>query len=1299
MPGAGDASLLERNLAALERGSPDAAAAIRRAVPRADVTFVATDEIGPDGRPALSPQVGACGGARALASRRRPLDEARRAAERADIAESGCLVVCGFGAGYFVGAVAARMRRAGVVVCFEPDVALLRAVLERIDHSSWIESANVALLTDPDDTAAMTQSLRNLEAVVGLGVSLLADTGARERLGALADRFESNFKRVVEAVSTTVVTTMAQIDVTIRNLTANLDRYVTCEGIDDLKDLAATAGGKASAAGERGEGRPAIVVSAGPSLRRNVDLLADPAVRRRFILIAVQTVLKPLLARGIRPDFVTALDYHEISRRFYEGLTPADVDGVTLVVEPKANPAILDAFPGRIRCVADPILDELLGPEMARERGDGRASLPPGATVAHLAYYLARHLGCDPVVLVGQDLGFTDGQYYAAGAAIHDVWAGELNPFNTLEMLEWQRIARMRPNLRRATDSLGRPIYTDVQMNAYLAQFERDFKRDAEAGLTIIDATEGGVAKRGANPMPLREVIARYAAQPASPDGPALPPAPARAEPAARLQRLRRLAERLGEVRRGVWQVGDLSRQAAARLREMLDHHGDQDRVNALIARVEGLRDRVQAICPAYALVHRLNQTGAFRRFRADRAIHLDESLSDLQRQRRQIERDVDNVTWLADAANALGTILEDALASLPVEAGGRGAPKRVRDPAPPPFHASPHRVPTPGPRGSPSQGAPVSSGADAVSITAERDIRVAAVIPVLPDRSGLGTPRDLARPFLLGATPLRMTLLRLARCRRLAGAILLADDPDQARALAAGPVPGLAVSVRRADLGPLRQRLRAVGPARLWADTCWRGGIGGMTVFDELLDAPLLLEALAAGAEGAGRGPALSAALLVGADWALVDPVLCDAVIERHAERPDAHRLAFTQAPPGLCGCVVSRPLAERLAAAWHAGGAGAASIATVLSYVPSSPTLDPIASPACVAVDPAVRDAHLRFVPDSPARRSILAGALAGLAEGVLAADARTIAHLVAERAESAAAAGVPQQLVLELCTGRRTSGRRAHWERGSIGAVERAPMPRGLAERLLVELADTTAGAPGRPDAAVSFAGAGDPLLHPDLFDLVAAARRAGAGAVHVRTDLLCDHETLDRLLDCGADVISVDLMADSPATYRSIMGIDRFDRARDNLLRLLEARARAAPAGGLPRPWIVPRLTRCDAAYADVESFFDRWLIAAGAAVIDPLPLSIPGERIEPLPRPAGVRRRDLRRRMTVFSDGSVPIGEKDLHAGAWVSGGRVGGVVGNASSASLATLWRDLWQARRALERQHGHAQADAQMAS
>ena len=111
-----------------------------------------------------------------------------------------------------------------------------------------------------------------------------------------------------------------------------------------------------------------------------------------------------------------------------------------------------------------------------------------------------------------------------------------------------------------------------------------------------------------------------------------------------------------------------------------------------------------------------------------------------------------------------------------------------------------------------------------------------------------------------------------------------------------------------------------------------------------------------------------------------------------------------------------------------------------------------------------------------------------------------------------------------------------------------------------------------------------------------------------------------------------------------------------------------------------PWIVPRLTRCDSTYGDIEGFYDTWVMRAGAAVIDSLPLSIPGERIEPLPRPASVVSRDLRRRMLILSDGSVPVSERDLHGNE---------VVGSAAKEPVSRLWRALSQRRRELTTERG----------
>ncbi|HZW09621.1 MAG TPA: 6-hydroxymethylpterin diphosphokinase MptE-like protein [Phycisphaerales bacterium] len=1176
--------LLERNLGALSRSSPETARLIASSAARGDARFM----LGEDG--ALTGSIGEGEGTRWLASRRRALEEGARLAERVDPTEAGVVVVLGFGLGHHVRAIAEKIGRTGVTLVYEPDAALLRAVLGRIDYTEMFGACNVAVLTDAEDAGAMSAALRGAEVVVALGVRVVEHAPSGPRLGGGGGRFSEQFTRTVRAIRTNVVTTLMQTETSLRNGLMNLDWYASVPGIGDLTAIA--------------HGRPAVVVSAGPSLWRNIGLLADPGVRERVVIIAAQTVLRPLLEAGIRPHFVTALDYHEISGRFYEGLTPEDVGGVTLVAEAKANPAILDAFPGAIRCPFDRTLTAALGAGFAH---DGQA-MEPGATVAHMAYTLARHMGCDPVILVGQDLGFTDGQYYAPRAAIHDVWAGELNEFNTLEAMEWQRVVRNRAHLHRATDHLGRPVYTDEQMSAYLVQFERMFAADAERGLATIDATEGGVSKRHAPAMPLADALAAFA-----------PPGAGAAElpPTARSLDMRelclpRVVDRLERLGGDVARVGEICRGARELLAEMLDHHGDQARVNGLIGRVYERGREARALTPAYDLVQHLNQTGQFKRFRADRTLHLEGGGTPLERQRREIERDITNMEWLAESAEQLGSLLASARDA---HAGAR--PKLTRDPD--------------------------ERGLAGVGVR-ER-ARVAAVIAVDPERGGLGTRRALHRPVADGRNALQMTLARVASARGLDEIVLLAQDPDRVRAIAGEALPAHARIERVAD-HPLGERRHGVGAARAFAADCWRGGLCGMTVYDEAFDPATTL--------GVMERLKIDAAVIVGADWAVVDPGITEAVIERHREDPRHNRLAFTQAAPGLAPCVIGRSLVAELAASAARAG-GFASVGGLLGYIPASPVMDPIAKPGCVRIDPELRDLGVRAIADSAWRCELLARATAGGRCGRpgFAAATRELAAGLALRG--------PEHLTLELCSGRRTGGELAQLLGDGAGA-DRASLAAASAFRLIEELVSA------RPEAAVTFGGVGDPLMHRQWREIVSGAKSCGVHTVHVRTDLQCGREEAIALLDCGADVVSVDLYAETAQTYRRLAGLASFERARENLVALLQERA---AGGAMPRVWIVPRITRCDAVYGELESFYDRWLTVAQACVIDPLPRAVGGERIAPLPEPGLAAWRGAMRDLMVLSDGRAWVRER--------RGGGRGGV--NALEMGLVGAWREVLRGR------------------
>ncbi len=1197
---------LERNLRALERTSPDAVAAIRAATPHPGVAWIDTPEgpsatlatLGEGGRPSE----------RALASKRGPRTEASRFAERIDIAASPGLVVLGFGLGLHVEALGERLKKTGVMLVFEPDVALLRAVLERIDCSAWLASTNVALLIDPEDAGAVHRAIRGVEGVVASGVAMVEHPPSVPRLGKAAAQFGETIALVLKGLKTTVVTTLMQAEVTMRNGLQNLDRYATTPGVDELAGVA--------------KGHPAICVAAGPSLARNIDQLREPGVRERCVIIAAQTVLKPMLAKGIKPHFVTALDYHEISRRFYEGLTADHVEGITLIAEPKANPAILEAYPGDIRTPSDEWLDTLLG-DLALPKG----TLTAGATVAHLSYYLARHLGCDPVALIGQDLAFTDGQYYAAGAAIHRVWAGELGAFNTLEMLEWQRIARMGGHLVKATDHLGRPVYTDEQMASYALQFGEAFAADAARGLTTIDATEGGLAKAHTVAKPLSEVLANLPERAHK-----LPASAAKVDP----RRLEQVADRVRSVRGDALRVASISRDTEALLGTMAEQHTDQRRVNELIGKAQANGKRVRDLGAAYALTQHLNQTGALKRFRADRAIHMDAGASELDRQRAQIERDQTNVRWIAEVADRVGELLEGCLEAL------GGAPKITRDP--PPEDERPRE-------------------GQAVAL-ASASAKVVAVIPTDVDRSSLGRPRPLAEPLYAGRTLLDLTLSRLAQCERVDHAVILTTSPDRVRALldawsnnAGSKDAGLTVEVVEHD-APFGPRHRATASARLTAPHAWRGGIGGLTIYDELLNAGAVAQVLER--EGA------DAALLLGPDWAMVDPALTDAVVDRFAESPSKHRLVFTQAAPGLVPCVIARSLATELASA---SDAWAASIGGILTYLPPAPRHDPITSGHCVAVPDAFRDALVRCIPDSAARRRAIAEAMLDVDGDASVANSLELVALLGEQ-HRRYAGPTPRHLMLELCTGRRAGGRRAMWIAGSDEPAERLPIDPALAARLVREQAR------GRADAMLTLGGAGDPLLHPAWREIVMTARAASIACLHVRTDLLVGEDVLESLLDPATmpDVISVDLLAHDPATYRSITGVDAYALARGNLEALLDRRAALGSSFGAP--WIVPRITRCDAVYEQIEPFYAEWIMRAGACVIDPLPRAQAGERIAPLPLPPGVSGATSRDAMLVLADGSVPMTFDDL------AGNRL---IGRAGQEGLGDVWRRIVGSAASLE--------------
>src|SRR5688572_6914450 len=611
---------LVRNLAALWATDPKLARAIEALPDDSCYPTVPSKS----GEPTVAIDVG--GREIYLHSRHHPADEAARLVDGIDFASRAAFFVQGFGLGYHVETIFDRASDEAIVCVCEPDLRMLRTAIEARDLTRLIESRRVHFFWQADKSEMFVR-LQAQGALFTVGCETITHAPS-VRLNEAHHRQAAEWMEEFVAFSRTGINTLViNGRRTAENVARNIGWYAATPSLSRLKD--------------RHKGKPAIIVSAGPSLRKNKHLLRG--LEDKAVIVAVQTTLQPLLEIGVEPHYVTSLDYHDICTRFFEKL-PKTLR-TELVAEPKATPRIFGMNPGPLSLLGNDFAESLL-----REMKLGKAKLTSGATVAHLAYYLAEHLGCDPIVFIGQDLGFSDGLCYAPGTSYEDVWRPELSRFCTVEMKQWEQIARDRKILRRIPDHQGRPMYTEERLFTYLQQFERDFLRTKTR---IVDATEGGALKRGAEVMPLADAIAQFVATQS-------PTPPAEPHPGLRWDRLDECVGCVGRRRDEAREIEQISRDTLPLLEEVHASLDDQARVNRAIARIDVLRTRMNALGATYDLIMQLSQMNELKRFHADRHITASRGLGEAERQRRQVARDIDNVRGVIEAAQAFQKLMNE---------------------------------------------------------------------------------------------------------------------------------------------------------------------------------------------------------------------------------------------------------------------------------------------------------------------------------------------------------------------------------------------------------------------------------------------------------------------------------------------------------------------------------------------------------------------------------------------------------------------------------------------------------------
>lgn len=219
---------------------------------------------------------------------------------------------------------------------------------------------------------------------------------------------------------------------------------------------------------------PVIVVAAGPSLQKNVDMLKK--AKGKAIILAVDTALNYLEKNNMIPDFIVTLDVHKPMYLFENEIAKKQ----PLFISMSGNPSVVEHNKG------EKIFFDVF--DILSNIKDVKSDYTPikiSGCVATMAFEIGRYLGAKTIILVGQDLAYSGDNTHAGGLTI----GSSESKFALIE------------------GNNGDKLWTRKDWYTFLMWYKREI---ASFDGIVINATEGGAKIDGTLVMTLEEAIEKY---------------------------------------------------------------------------------------------------------------------------------------------------------------------------------------------------------------------------------------------------------------------------------------------------------------------------------------------------------------------------------------------------------------------------------------------------------------------------------------------------------------------------------------------------------------------------------------------------------------------------------------------------------------------------------------------------------------------------------------------------------------------------------------------------------------------
>lgn len=392
-----------------------------------------------------------------------------------ELAPNAPVFILGVGNEYYLKELAEQTKNRITIIVYEPSLEIFLHFLKKVDLERWMEKHLIVFWVkglagmDADNMYSIISGVLTYEMMpysrnlILPNYDVLFTKEAVEymhlcRKIAMMERIGFNTKNLFSNVL---------VKNLIHNATYLCKGYKTIQLVDVIpRDI------------------PGIVVAAGPSLNKNIQVLKK--AKGKAFIIAVDTAIKPLLKAGIIPDMFAIID----AIKPVELVQMEEAKNIPLVTTMSASSDVLKYHQG-MKFFFDEgyqFSERILLRELKQV-----ATLSAGGSVATSAFALLYKIGIDTIILVGQDLAYTDNKSHADGT-FHEI----------MEEQDTSNYIKVEGNYEEKvpTDGVMRSYieWYDMMIEGYTSQRKK---------FHVINATEGGAKIKNTEIMTLQDAINR----------------------------------------------------------------------------------------------------------------------------------------------------------------------------------------------------------------------------------------------------------------------------------------------------------------------------------------------------------------------------------------------------------------------------------------------------------------------------------------------------------------------------------------------------------------------------------------------------------------------------------------------------------------------------------------------------------------------------------------------------------------------------------------------------------------------